>query len=235
MRRALVVANWKMHGDMAFVDAFASAWSESAWRESAWSGAENVCEVVLCPPWGYLPPVKALFENRAMRFGVQNVGVASSGAFTGEHAARMGRDLGASYAIVGHSERRRLFAETDAVAAAKFRAAQDAELTPILCLGETLEQRRRGAAVAATLAQLRAVVDAAGVAAFENAVVAYEPVWAIGTGETATPQQAQDMHAAIRADLASRRAELAQSVRILYGGSVTAATWPPCTCLMKDE
>lgn len=212
MRRVLVVANWKMHGDMAFAGAFASAWRD----------VEHVCEVVLCPPWGYLMPVKALFEHRQMRFGVQNVGVASSGAFTGEHAARMGRDLGASYAIVGHSERRRLFAETDAVVAAKFRAAQDAGLTPILCIGETLEQRRSGAAVAATLAQLRVVVDAAGTAAFENAVVAYEPVWAIGTGETATPRQAQDMHAAIRADLASRQAELARSVRLLYGGSVTA-------------
>ena len=212
MRRALVVANWKMHGDLAFVRAFASAWPDVA----------PACEVVLCPPWGYLPHVRALFENTDVRFGVQNVGVAASGAFTGEHAAQMGRDLGASYAIVGHSERRCLFAETDAVVAAKFRAAQGAGLTPILCVGETLEQRRRGAAVATVLAQLRAVADAAGAAAFENAVVAYEPVWAIGSGETATPQRAQEMHAAIRADLMRGHASVAHTVRLLYGGSVTA-------------
>ena len=197
-----------MHGDTALVQAFASAWRDAP---------EN-CEVVLCPPWPYLPLVRSLLENAQVRFGVQNVGIAESGAFTGEHAAEMGRDLGASYAIVGHSERRQLFAETDAVVAAKFRAAQRAGLTPILCVGETSEQRRSGAANATVLAQLNAVADAA----FENAVVAYEPVWAIGSGQTATPAQAQEMHAAIRDHLATGGAP-EKALRILYGGSVTTA------------
>ena len=209
--RPLVVANWKMHGDTAFVQAFASAWRD----------VRNTCEIVLCPPWPYLPLARSLLENTGVGFGVQNVGVAPSGAFTGEQAAEMGRDLGASYAIVGHSERRRLFAETNAVAAAKFCSAQRAGLTPILCVGETSAQRRAGDAEATVLAQLRAVADAAGVAAFEKAVVAYEPVWAIGSGETATPAQAQAMHAAIRGYLATTQAPAA-TTRILYGGSVTA-------------
>lgn len=210
--RPLVVANWKMHGDTAFVQAFASAWR----------AAPGNCEVVLCPPWPYLPLVRSLLENARVNFGVQNVGVAESGAFTGEQAAEMGRDLGASYAIVGHSERRRLFAETDAVVAAKFHAAQRAGLTPILCVGETSEQRRSGTANATVLAQLSAVADSAGASAFQNAVVAYEPVWAIGSGQTATPAQAQEMHAAIRDHLATGGAP-EKTPRILYGGSVTAS------------
>lgn len=225
MRRGLAVANWKMHGDTAFLGAFAQDFLR-AFRcalADARRNHANAAEVVICPPWGYLSQARELFRNTDARLGVQDVATAASGAFTGEQAAPMGRDLGATYAIVGHSERRRLFAETDAVVAAKFRAAQDAGLTPILCVGETLAQRRSGDAIAAVLKQVDEVAAQVGLSAFANAVIAYEPVWAIGSGETATPPQAQAMHLAIRSHLARSQPALASAMRLLYGGSVTAA------------
>ncbi len=213
VRRALVVANWKMHGATSLVEAFAAGWR----------GAPAGVDVVLCPPWGYLGGAVTALSGRDMQFGVQSTAVEPSGAFTGEHAAEMARDLGAEFAIVGHSERRLLFGETDAVVADKFQAARRADLTPILCIGETLDQRRRDAATATVLAQLDAVLRRCGGAAFETAAIAYEPVWAIGTGATATPAQAQEMHAAIRAHLAKAIGPPANAVRILYGGSLKAS------------
>ena len=210
MRPALVVANWKMHGDRQFIRAFASQYGD----------APAGVDVVVCPPLAYLAQCVSTFRGVHLRFGAQDVAAAPSGAFTGEHAAEMARDIGAEYAIVGHSERRRLFGESDALVAEKFQAARRAGLHPILCVGETLGQRQRGEAVATVAAQLAVVLAHAGASAFENATVAYEPVWAIGTGETATPALAQEMHAAIRAQLRSAGAG-AQS-RLLYGGSVTA-------------
>ena len=201
-----------MHGDTTQVAAFAAAWQD---------GPAHV-DVVLCPPLAYLGLLATALRERHIQFGVQNIWVAPAGAFTGEHAAEMVRDLGAQFVIVGHSERRGQFDETDALVAAKFQAAMRAGLSPILCVGETASQRQRGMAVRAVLAQLEAVVEEAGMGAFENAVIAYEPVWAIGTGQTATPEQAQEMHAAIRAYFSRRfpRCDLATQVRLLYGGSV---------------
>ena len=211
--RPLVVANWKMHGAAAQVAAFAAAWRD---------GPADV-DVVLCPPLAYLGLLVAALRGRRVRFGAQNVWVAPAGAFTGEHAAEMARDLGAEFAVVGHSERRGQFNESNDLVAAKFEAAKRAGLTPILCVGETAVQRRRGMAVCTVLEQLDAVAESAGNGAFESAAIAYEPVWAIGTGQTAMPSQAQEMHAAIRAHLAGlSRSESAPQVRLLYGGSVNA-------------
>lgn len=213
-RRPLVAGNWKMHGSSQALEAFASAWCQPP------AGVE----VLLCPPIGYLGQAAAL-RQRGIALGAQNVARAASGAFTGEHSAAMAKDLGAAFAIVGHSERRRLYGETDAVVAEKFASAQAAGLVPILCVGETLAARRAGAAEATVLGQLDAVLAAVGAAAFASAILAYEPVWAIGTGETATPAQAQAMHHAIRAHLAAlgQGEGGANRQRILYGGSVTAS------------
>ena len=213
MRRPIVAANWKMHGAASFVEAYLEDWLGS--------GQRGDVDVVICPPLGYLDRLAKALAEHGVRFGVQTVHAEPAGAYTGEHAAEMARDLGATYAIVGHSERRRLFAETDAAVAAKFAAARRAGLVPILCVGETLGERRAGQAEARVLAQLDAVLgDSRGKALHPDMIVAYEPVWAIGTGETATPAQAQQMHGRIRARLADVGDGFAQAVRVVYGGSV---------------
>ena len=211
-RRAFVAANWKMHGTRWMVLDYATDWPEVS--------AE--VDVVLCPPWGYLDRVRSVLDGKGIRFGVQHTAIEPRGAFTGEHAAEMAGDLGAEFAIVGHSERRRLFGETDEVVAGKFAAALRAGLTPILCVGEVLDERRQGAAETVVATQLDAVMDQCGAPMLAGCVIAYEPVWAIGTGETATPAEAQEMHAAIRAKLVREGVELADTVRIVYGGSVKA-------------
>jgi triosephosphate isomerase len=193
MRRPLIAGNWKMHGSLAATRALVSAIEASGPFASA--------EVAVMPPFPYLATALSL-------------------AFTGEVAPAMLREIGCRYVILGHSERRQYHAESDALVAAKFKAAQAAGLVPIVCVGETLAQRDAGDTDAVVSAQLGAVLDAAGVEAFANAVVAYEPVWAIGTGRTATPEQAQAVHALLRGIVAARSATIAGSLRILYGGSV---------------
>ena len=201
--RPLVAGNWKMHGSAAALARFATAMA-----------FEDGVEAVLLPPAPYLAMMRERLPD-AVGIGVQNVHAAACGAHTGEVAAEMALDLGAQYALVGHSERRRDCLETDAAAAAKFRAARRAGLTPILCVGETLDERRAGRENDVVRAQLEAVFDADPPLAAD--VIAYEPVWAIGTGETATPEQAQAMHAFIRATLGGACG------RVIYGGSVNAA------------
>lgn len=213
MRRPFVAANWKMHGAASFVEGYLGDWRKTRPR--------GVADVVICPPLAYLARVAAGLRGQGVQFGVQTVHAEPSGAYTGEHAAEMARDLGATYAIVGHSERRQLFAESDAVVAAKFAAAKRAGLVPILCVGETLAERRAGRAEATVLAQLDGVLGRCAAKALDaDFVVAYEPVWAIGTGETATPTLAQQMHGTIRARLGDVGDAFARSVRVVYGGSV---------------
>lgn len=178
------------------------------------------CEVAVCAPFPYLAQLQALLASTQVRWGAQSVSEHVSGAYTGEVSAAMLCEFGCRYVLVGHSERRSLFGESDAVVAAKFVAAREAGLVPILCLGETLVEREAGATAAVVSRQLDAVIDRAGVAALASAVVAYEPVWAIGTGVTASPVQAQEVHAAIRERVADLDAGLAEGLRILYGGSV---------------
>ena len=182
--------------------------------------------LLVCPPFPYLASVAAQVAGSPVAVGAQNVSEHEGGAYTGETSPGMLRDVGCSFAIVGHSERRSLYGETSAQVAAKFVAAQAVGLTPILCVGESLDEREAGTTEAVVDEQLDAVIDAAGVAAFASAVIAYEPVWAIGTGKVATPEQAQDVHRHIRGRIAALDAGLAENVQILYGGSMKGENAP---------
>jgi triosephosphate isomerase len=189
--------------------------------EALGAGINGSAEMLICPPFVYLDRARTWIGGAEIALGAQDIAdVEGSGAYTGEVSGAMLADVGCRYAIVGHSERRALYGETDAVVVAKFRAAQAAGLTPILCVGENLDQRERGETEAVVAAQVNAVIEALGSEAFAGAVVAYEPIWAIGTGRTATPDQAQAVHQMIRALLESHDAIIARSLRILYGGSV---------------
>lgn len=182
--------------------------------------ASESVRLLVCPPFPYLAQVGDRLAGSGVSLGAQNVSEHASGAYTGETAPAMLADVGCEFVIVGHSERRSLYGESSAQVAAKFEAVMGVGLTPILCVGETLEQREAGDTEAVVAEQLDAVLDRVGVAAFGAAVIAYEPVWAIGTGRTATPEQAQDVHRFIRERLAARDVTIADGVQILYGGSV---------------
>ena len=214
MRRPFVAGNWKMNG---------SRQANAALLGGIAAGLDRCpeVEVLVCPPAPYLESVGRALAGGRVRLGAQNLSEQDKpGAFTGEVHGAMLKELGCTYVIVGHSERRALYGETDAMVAGKFRAAQVCGLVPILCVGETLAQREAGETEAVLRRQLDAVLERCGVASFGQAVVAYEPVWAIGTGRTATPQQAQDAHAFLRAQIAARDARIAAALRLLYGGSV---------------
>ena len=216
-RKRLIAGNWKMNGSLGDSRQLVAALRAGV-------AAQTTATMLLCPPYVYLPAVRDWLQGSPIALGAQNLADKDgSGAYTGEVSGAMLRDVGCSYAIVGHSERRALYGETDAVVATKFQVAQRAGLIPILCVGETLEQREAGHTRAVISAQATAVLDAAGVQAFAKAVIAYEPVWAIGTGRTATPEQAQEVHAFIRGMVAARDATIAAGLSILYGGSVKGA------------
>ena len=176
--------------------------------------------VAVCVPFPYLAQAQSVLSGTSVAWGAQNLSEQAQGAFTGEVSAAMLQDFACRYVLVGHSERRSIYGETDALVAEKFAAALGAGLCPVLCVGETLEQRDAGKTIEVVSAQLDAVLSRVGVAAFSGAVVAYEPVWAIGTGRTATSAQAQEVHAAIRAQIAKGDAKVADGLQILYGGSV---------------
>src|ERR1044071_8274202 len=206
-RSRLVAGNWKMHG---------SRESNRALIAAIVTGAGNsAAECAVCPPFPYLQQVSEQLRGTRIAWGAQNVSEQPQGAFTGEVAAAMLVEFGCRYVIVGHSERRQIFGEKDDEVAAKFAAVLDAKLVPILCVGETLAEREAGQTEKVVARQLDEVLRTTGIEAFSGAVVAYEPVWAIGTGRTATPQQAQDVHAFIRK-------KVFQGMPILYGGSVKA-------------
>ena len=214
MRRNLVAGNWKMHGSRTMSGELVAAVAASLPK-----GAD----VAVIPPFPYLAELAAANTGNALAFGAQDLSEHAQGAYTGEVAGAMLREVGCEYVLVGHSERRQFHAETNEVVARKFVAAQAAGLVPILCVGELLEHREAGETEAIVAAQLDAVLELAGIAAFEKAVVAYEPVWAIGTGKTASPGQAQEVHAFMRDKFAGLDARIASSLRLLYGGSVKAA------------
>ena len=216
MRQPLVAGNWKMHGSRAENAALVNALLDRI-------PAHGAAEVMVCPPFVYLFETGRLLKDSAVALGAQSLCAESQGAFTGEVSGSMLRDVGCRYVLVGHSERRQLFGEHDALVARKFVAAQAQGLTPVLCVGETLEEREGGRTTEVVARQLDAVLAVTGVAAFGPAVIAYEPVWAIGTGRNATPEQAQEVHAMIRRRVAALDARIGASVRILYGGSVKAA------------
>ena len=216
MRRPMVAGNWKMHGTRASVAELIKGLRQLA--------LPSGIEVAVFPPCLYINQVMSCLEGKSIAVGAQNCAVEPmQGALTGEVAPSQLADAGCSLVLVGHSERRQMLGERDDILSRKFAAAQSCGLVPVLCVGETLEQRQAGRTLEVVAGQLGSVIEELGVGAFARAVVAYEPVWAIGTGLTASPQQAQDVHAAIRAQLAAENAEVARGVRILYGGSVKAA------------
>ena len=212
MRRKLVAGNWKLHGTRQFATALMD-------ELVAGLPLEGV-DLLVLPPLPYLGELIEDYGDRGVAFGAQDVSSNEKGAYTGEVSASMLVDVGARYGLVGHSERRQYHNESSEFVARKFVAAKHAGLIPVLCVGETEQQRRDGQTEFRILKQLEAVFDLAGPQAFERAVIAYEPVWAIGTGLTATPAQAQAVHAFIRGEIAARDATIAGSLPILYGGSV---------------
>lgn len=213
MRRPLIMANWKMHGSRASVDALSR--SLLAVKHSA------AVDVALCPSFVHLQRVVETCTNSPVTVGAQDCSHVASGAYTGEVSAKMLADLGCRWVLVGHSERRQYHAESDDLVAAKLSAAMEAGLQAVLCVGESQPEREDGEAFAVVARQLEGALQ--GQARLEGLVVAYEPVWAIGTGLTATPQQAQEMHAFIREQLVELAAVAAQATRVLYGGSVKGA------------
>ena len=212
MRKKLVIGNWKMHGNLQQNEVLLSAILRNI------DGL--AVDVAVCVPFPYLQQTANVLNGTALAWGAQTLSEHPFGAYTGEVSASMLGDFGCRYVLVGHSERRALFGETDAVVAAKFGVALASGLVPVLCVGETLAERNEGRTLEVVYSQLDAVIDLLGVEALASAVVAYEPVWAIGTGITASPAQAQEVHAAIRRHIGCANSEVAEALPILYGGSV---------------
>jgi triosephosphate isomerase len=213
MRRILVAGNWKMHGSRAMVKAL---------LEGLLAGSENEsgADLAVFPPFPYLGDVQAMLKDSSISWGAQNLNPVAQGAHTGEVSAGMLLDFGCRYVLVGHSERRTIYGESDEDVADRFEAALAAGLEPVLCVGETLEERENGETEWVVDRQLSAVLGRCGIEGFSRAIVAYEPVWAIGTGKTASPDQAQAVHAFIRDKFVSQDDIIAGQLRILYGGSV---------------
>lgn len=215
MRTKFVAGNWKMHGSLAV-----NLGLLHAVRAGVAEGAG--AQIAVCVPYPYLGQARSVLDGSTISWGAQDVSEHAQGAWTGEVSAAMLADFACRYTLVGHSERRSFYGDTDGVVAAKFAAALKSRLIPVLCVGESLAEREAGVTGDVVTRQLDAVIAQSGVAAFAHAVVAYEPVWAIGTGRTASPAQAQEVHALIRARFARENAEIANGLQILYGGSVKA-------------
>lgn len=211
MRQPLVIGNWKMNGTRTSAEALA--------KDIVAGLAENQAGIAVCAPYVFLGCVGAAIQGSRLALGAQNVADKPSGAFTGEISAAMLKEFQCQYALVGHSERRSYYGDTDATVAARFCQAQAEGIIPVLCIGETLEEREQDQTFAVVNRQMDAVLALAGINALANAVIAYEPVWAIGTGKTATDDQAQEVHQHIRQYLAEKNSEIATNLQILYGGS----------------
>lgn len=212
MRRNLVIGNWKMKINQQ---------SAQKLIDGLIAGMPAVdADIAVCPPFLYIPEVSQRLTGASIGLGAQNVATHSEGAYTGEIAAVMLKDFNCKYAIVGHSERRANYADNDATVAQRFQQAIDADIIPVLAIGELLEDREQGRTFDVVATQLNAVIDFVGIENFKNAVIAYEPVWAIGTGKTASAEQAQEVHLHIRQLLADKSAQIAEKIQIIYGGSV---------------
>jgi triosephosphate isomerase len=211
MRQSLVVGNWKMNGTRASAELLA--------KDIIAGLGSNNAGIAVCVPYVYLASIGELVKNTRLALGAQNVADKPSGAFTGEISAAMLSELDCKYVIVGHSERRSYYGDTNESVAARFCQAQEKGIIPILCVGETLDQREQDQTFAVINEQLDAVINLAGIASFNQAVIAYEPVWAIGTGKTATDEQAQEVHQYIRKYIAAKDQAIADKIQILYGGS----------------
>lgn len=216
MRRILIAGNWKMNGSRASTKELLDG------LKAGISGV-NKADVAVCAPFVYIPDVAAQLAETSISWGAQNVSTEAKGAFTGEIAASMIADFNCKYIIVGHSERRSYYCESDEIVAKKFGVVVAAGMTPIFCIGETLEDREKGITEQVVARQVKAVIDMHGATMLGKGVIAYEPVWAIGTGKTATPEQAQEVHAFIRGMIARTDASVAEKIIIQYGGSMNAA------------
>ncbi|MFG6668682.1 triose-phosphate isomerase [Halomonas sp. HNIBRBA4712] len=215
MRTPLIAGNWKMNGSRALLEAFAETFTAEALPEGV--------KAALIVPFPYLDAAQRTLETTPLALGAQTLNVEVSGAHTGEVSAPMLNEFGVRYVLVGHSERRALYGDSDEMILGRVNTALGHDLTPILCVGETLEEREADRTMTVVLAQVDAVFDALDAAARERVVIAYEPVWAIGTGRTASPEQAQEVMAGIRAHLSRHGARLGESLVLLYGGSMNAA------------
>jgi triosephosphate isomerase len=215
MRQKLVAGNWKMNGSKASIKELLDGIKQGI-------GDVVDSEVAVCPPAVYLGEVESQLSGTPIAWGAQNLSTEAGGAFTGETSADMVNDFNCKYVLVGHSERRTLYGEDDAIVAKKYAVARAAGLKPVLCIGETLDERESGVTEEVCARQIAAVIELEGIAALTDGVIAYEPVWAIGTGKTASPEQAQEVHAFIRKSLAEQDAAVAEKVQILYGGSMNA-------------
>lgn len=213
MRRSLVMGNWKMHGTRA-------SNRELIAGILAGIGTNQNCDAAVCVPYTAISEASEALAGTALALGSQNIADADQGAYTGEISASMLSEYGCRYALVGHSERRQLYGETNELVAARYEHAIKGGITPVLCVGETDEQRESGKTFDVIVEQLSAVINHCGIESLSQAVIAYEPVWAIGTGKTASPDQAQEVHAFIRQHIAAKDSALAEKVQILYGGSV---------------
>ena len=211
MRSSLIAGNWKMNGNLQSVVELV---------EGIKSGNAGKAELAIFPPAVFLMKIGGMLADSEIELGAQNVCDQEAGAFTGEIAASMLRECGCRYALTGHSERRSLYQETDQLVAARFAMAVASGIIPILCVGETLQEREQGVTEAVVARQIDAVIDLSGIASLGRAIIAYEPVWAIGTGKVATPDEAQEVHAFIRGKLAQMDADVAGQIKILYGGSM---------------
>ncbi len=213
MRDLLIVGNWKMHGNTIMISELVDEIIDGL-------DASSSCNLLLCSPFPYLGLVSQRIINSPISLGAQNLSQHTSGPYTGEVSAEMLKDLGCEYVIVGHSERRELMGETNKIIANKFITAIKSHLKPILCIGESLDERKQGMTTSVISDQLNTVLNEIDSNDLSNAVIAYEPVWAIGTGLTATPDEAQDVHAHIRAEINKSSKKVAENIQILYGGSV---------------
>jgi len=216
MRKILLAGNWKMNGSEAMAASLLGSLLEA-------SGTDSPVDMAVFPPFPYLASVQSLLRGSDIAWGGQTLNPAAKGAHTGEVSAGMLLEFGCRYVLVGHSERRSLYGESDEDVAERFQAALDAGLEPVLCVGETLQEREDGATELVVERQLDTVLQRSGIAAFDRSIIAYEPVWAIGTGMTATPDQAQAVHAFIRNKMALQDDTIAGQLRILYGGSVNGS------------
>ncbi|WP_342147743.1 triose-phosphate isomerase [Rickettsiella endosymbiont of Aleochara curtula] len=216
MRKQYIIGNWKMHGNKASVAELLNNIKNFEQKEKS-----NV-KMIVCPPYVFLEQTQILLKNTQLQWGGQNMAVEQEGPYTGEISARMLYEFGCRYVLLGHSERRHLFAETDAQIAKKFDLAIKSGLTPILCVGETLAEREAKLTYSVLQTQLEKIVDY-GSEVFKRAIIAYEPVWAIGTGLSAQPEQAQEVHQFLREQIKFLGSDLAQELPILYGGSVKAS------------
>lgn len=213
MRQPIVAGNWKLNGTRN---------SAAALAQKIISGLNSISniDVLICPPFLHIAEVQKLIQNSHLKLGAQNASDQQSGAFTGEVSAEMLKEFSCEYVIIGHSERRTIYSESDNIIASKFKSVSSAGLTPILCIGETLEQKENNQTTNVIIKQLDSIINSVDINTFNNAVIAYEPIWAIGTGKTATPLQAQEVHQMIRNRFKAINKGLADKLPILYGGSV---------------